>query len=160
METVECAWHRLFTAGIRIFFLFVLLALPFLILALFVIKTDPNWGYLAMFPLLGNALGWLLIGLFGWVKYRFVAAELDRLKADGDRYELTIKRMVPLSFVYIGAHIFAAAEGHYTDGSGNIQPIKSIYYAFTTFDKREDFIGQVYVDKNDSKLYAVELFRK
>ncbi len=160
MEIVECAWHRLFTAGIRVFLLYALLALPFLILALFVIKTDPNWGYIVVFVFLLNALVWLLIGLFGLVKHRLLGTRLDRLKADGDSYELIIKRMVPLSFVHIGAHIFAAAEGHYTDSSGNIQPIKSAYYAFTTFDKWEDFTGQVYVDRNNPKFYAVELFKK
>lgn len=160
VKPVEYAWSKMHTVGTRLFLLFVIISVPFLFLALFVIETKPNWGYMVVIALMANGVMWLLFGLVGRINSRVISKKLSRLRLGGNSYEVTIKQMVPLWFVQLGGYIVASVEGYYTDSLGNTQPLKSTAYVFTTFDKKDDFVANVYVDSSNPEFYAVELFRK
>ena len=160
MQPVKPVTSQLYSVGIGLFLLFAALSLPFLFLAFFVVKTEPNWSYTVVLVLMGNSILWFLLAVFGKTKSRLIAKRLSRLKANGDLYEVTIKQMVPLWYIRLGAYLTASVRGHYTDRLGKIRPVQSINYVFTAFDQRDDFKAYVYVDPRNSKTYAVELLRK
>jgi len=91
---------------------------------------------------------------------RTISARLNEVQAKGVLYDVTIQQMVPDWLTRFGPHIVASIDGYYTDSYNNKQNVKSNRYVFTTFDKRDDFFARVYIDPNNIKLYAVELFRK
>lgn len=160
MNQVERVWRKLHTVGVSLSLLFLALSLPFLVLALFVIEAEPNWGYVPVLTLLANGALWLLLGLFGFGYNKVLCNKLSRLKASEGPYEVVIERILPNWGVRLGGYITAAVEGHYTDGSGNIHTVRSTNHIFTTFEKRDDFTANVYVDQKNPKVYAVEILRR
>lgn len=160
MVPVERVWSKLYTVGTRLFLFFTSIALLFLALALFLIKTEPNWGYTVFFAFLLNALIWLLLGIIGLIRNKVLSKKLSHLKATGKAYEVTIEEIIPGWYTRLGSYITACVQGHYIDSLGNSRFVRSPLYAFTPFDKKGDFTANVYVDPSGSRSHAFELLRK
>ncbi len=161
MKPVERVWYKLYTTGKAVFLIFSIMSIPILLLAVFVLKAELNsWAYVLVFILMMNGIGWLLLGLFGLAYDRILAYRLSHLKSKGLMHEITIKRMLPNWTVRLGGYITASIEGSYMDNSKNIKTVRSTNHIFTTFDTKDDFVANVYVDSSNSESYFVELLRK
>lgn len=160
MEPVERIWCQVQRVGVIMFLLFLTLSLSSLLLSLFLTKNDFNVGSLLFKILFFQGIMWLTGGAIGFVYNRVLEQRLAQFKAKGDFYEVSIKRIIPSMLVNLGGFVAAALEGHYTDNSGNSHMVRSTHHKLSTFDRKEYFAANVYVDKNDPKSYLVEVLRK
>ena len=98
-----------------------------------------------------NGIVWLMVGIACVIKNRYDQRKLRRLKEDGLCYSGTVSKISPS---YITARVVCSYIGE----TGAVT-VSSNHFLLTPFDTKEHFQVLVYLDRENSRKFSVELYR-
>lgn len=107
--------------------------------------------------ILGNF--WILVGVVCKIKSIYDKRKLERLKKEGIPYDGTVVKIYPMQKGKYKLHVPAKVECLYKTEKGD-NLVESGYHLLLYNDRGEDLQAKLYIDPNDAKKYAIELFRK
>ncbi len=81
------------------------------------------------------------------------------MKRDGVSYKASVVKIFPAQMVKIGSYVTARVECLYKTEKGD-NLVESGYHLLLYNDRGEALQAKIYIDRNDSNKYAIELFRK
>lgn len=142
MNIVETPWERTYK------FILFIFGIPFFLIGV-IFRSS---------PLIINGIIWAVLGMGLLIKNIYNKRKLETLKRDGFSYEASVVKIFPAHMVKIGSYLTARVECLYKTEKGDSVVISG-YHLLSPLDRIEDLQAKIYIDRNDSNKYAVELFR-
>ena len=157
MKPLKCPWRlfaKIFLIPAGIFLILLLVA--FLIDTNTYINIDHRAVYLNFII---QTLIWCAISLFFFVLSHKTAAKLKRLKYGGIEYNGKVEDIIPLYGVRALHNVTFKADCSYVNKDGKTCLVRSAAVLMSVIEGRENITAKIYVNRNEPKDYAVELFR-